>query len=173
MAACFAFHTPRHLLAYTCPIMPKQGQWFLCAILSSIACGARTGVDSQSLSVGGASGGTSSVTSAAGATSTKLVATAVAAGFSHTCALLIGGTIKCWGDNGFGELGNGSTTSSSVPVPVSGITNATAVSAGADFTCALLAGGTVQCWGRGDQGQLGDGTIPTSPPWDSSTPVTV
>ena len=60
----------------------------------------------------------------------------------HACALLADGTVDCWGDNGFDELGDGSfANSSTTPVKVIGIANATAISAGGDDTCALLAGG--------------------------------
>src|SRR5207249_850991 len=90
-----------------------------------------------------------------------LTPTAVAAGGSHTCMRLPDGTVQCWGQNNFGQLGNGdgSLTSSSVPVPVRDLTTATSVVTGDSHTCALLADGTVQCWGVGDSGQRGDGTF--------------
>jgi alpha-tubulin suppressor-like RCC1 family protein len=67
-----------------------------------------------------------------------------------------GGQVECWGANAYGQLGDGATASSSVPVLVSGIAaGATAVTAGNLFTCALVSGG-VQCWGYGFYGQLGD-----------------
>src|SRR3989454_251269 len=71
------------------------------------------------------------------------------------------GTVQCWGRNNFGQLGNGdgSLTSSSVPVAVRGLTTATRVVTGDAHTCALLGDGTVQCWGVGDSGQRGDGTF--------------
>ena len=78
-----------------------------------------------------------------------------------SCAVLSGGTVQCWGDNSSGELGNGSTTDSSVPVTVSGITNAMAVARGND-TCAVLSDGTVQCWGDNSHGDLGNGTTTNS-----------
>ena len=95
-------------------------------------------------------------------------ATMVAAGMSHTCVLLADGTVKCWGDNSFGQLGDGTNDSSFTPVSVSGISNATMVAAGMSHTCALLADGTVQCWGYNGNGQLGYGGG-----GDSNVPVTV
>ncbi len=89
-------------------------------------------------------------------------ATQVAAGGAHTCALLKGGSIECWGNNTAGELGTGTTNSSDVPVSVSGIGNATQVAAGSAHTCALLKGGNIECWGYNGKGQLGDGTTNSS-----------
>ena len=82
--------------------------------------------------------------------------------------LLANETIWCWGYNGAGNLGDGSTVDRSSPVQVSGITNAIAVSCGNYHTCAILSGGTMKCWGRNDFGQLGNGTNTSS-----STPVSV
>ena len=84
--------------------------------------------------------------------------TEVAAGANHSCALLQTGAVECWGFNVLGELGNGTTATSLVPVPVKGVTNATAIRAGGENTCALLADSTVVCWGYNVDGQLGDGT---------------
>lgn len=68
------------------------------------------------------------------------------------CAVLNDGTVKCWGDNSTGALGNGTTENTAIPATVSGITNATKVRVsqgydGATFACALVAGGNVKCWG--------------------------
>jgi alpha-tubulin suppressor-like RCC1 family protein len=95
-------------------------------------------------------------------------ATAIASGGYHSCALLAGGTIKCWGYNASGQLGDGTTTTSTTPVTVTGISTATAIAAGDQHTCALLADGTVKCWGVNNVGQLGNGTTT-----NSTVPVTV
>jgi len=83
----------------------------------------------------------------------------VASGDSHSCALLTDGTVRCWGWNYYGDLGNPTVgTSSPVPVEVTGLSGVTQISAGLDDTCALLSNGTADCWGRNDSGQLGIGT---------------
>ena len=86
----------------------------------------------------------------------------------HSCAVLANGTGRCWGFNEVGALGNGTTTHSSIPVVVSGLTNAVAIAGTDSQECALRTNGTAQCWGRNNEGQLGNGTTTSS-----STPVVV
>jgi alpha-tubulin suppressor-like RCC1 family protein len=86
----------------------------------------------------------------------------------HACALLSDGTAKCWGNNWTGQLGDGTTTNSFVPVAVSGLSGAVAIALGYYHSCALLSDGTAKCWGSNTNGQLGDGTTT-----QSSTPVVV
>jgi alpha-tubulin suppressor-like RCC1 family protein len=81
--------------------------------------------------------------------------TAVATGGQHTCALLSDTTVRCWGDNTYGQLGDNAAQKNSLkPVTVvtaSGapLAGVTAISAGDAFSCALLSGGSVVCWGGG------------------------
>jgi alpha-tubulin suppressor-like RCC1 family protein len=86
----------------------------------------------------------------------------------HACALLSDRTVQCWGQNESGELGNGTTLTSSVPVTVTGITTARAIAAGYGDACAVLEDNTIKCWGNNDTGQLGNGTMDSS-----ATPVQV
>lgn len=83
---------------------------------------------------------------------------ALAAGVFFSCALLRDQTVKCWGDNEYGQLGDGTLGGSSVPVSVMGVGSAVAIAAGDYHACALLADGTAVCWGANDYGQLGGGS---------------
>ena len=80
-------------------------------------------------------------------------ATAVSVGL-NACALISGGSIKCWGDNSAGQLGDGTTQLRTGPVSVLGISDAKSVSVGWTTTCAVRASGEVDCWGS-DQFSFG------------------
>lgn len=82
---------------------------------------------------------------------------AITAGIGHTCAITPEGGVRCWGNNDYGQLGDGTNTGSNVPVNVIGIQGGTTIVAGGNHTC-VLSGGEVWCWGQNSYGQLGDGT---------------
>jgi alpha-tubulin suppressor-like RCC1 family protein len=76
--------------------------------------------------------------------------------------------LYCWGWNYYGQLGNNSTTNSTVPVPVTELSTAvTAIALGGNFTCALV-GGAAVCWGSDTYGRLGSNAV-----GDSLVPVDV
>ncbi|MCA9550547.1 MAG: hypothetical protein KC933_10965 [Myxococcales bacterium] len=89
------------------------------------------------------------------------------AGFWHVCATNDSGSLRCWGQNDFGQLGYGNTMHVGGPsqptpismgdVPVGGLVKDIAI--GGFHTCALLQDGGVRCWGQGDSGQLGYGSV--------------
>jgi hypothetical protein len=105
-----------------------------------------------------------------GTTTMRLVPTAVVGGLlfttvdvamvnGHACGVTTSGAAYCWGDNTNGQLGDGSTSQSSVPVAVSGGLNFLTVSASDGHSCGLATGGVAYCWGANGAGQLGDGTV--------------
>jgi cysteine-rich repeat protein len=96
----------------------------------------------------------------------------VAAGGRHSCAIHEDGTVWCWGDNAFGQLGTGDFQPSLLPLAVGSGAGfggqAERITAGQAHTCALHGDGNPWCWGEGDQRRLGDGGSQ-----DQSAPVSV
>jgi alpha-tubulin suppressor-like RCC1 family protein len=89
----------------------------------------------------------------------SFTAKSVATGSHHTCALTSGGAVLCWGDNRFGQVGDGSIKQRTTPVLVAGLDHGvTAIAAGDLHTCAINAEGGVLCWGSNTSGALGDGS---------------
>ncbi len=83
----------------------------------------------------------------------------VASGFSHTCARKRNGTLYCWGQNSHGQLGDGSTRESALPIEVESLDGDVAtIGMGKRHSCAHKTDGTLWCWGRNLHGQLGNGT---------------
>ena len=89
-------------------------------------------------------------------------AVSVSPGQDHTCAILDNGAVSCWGIGSSGQLGNGATSSTAIPMLTSSLgvnRTAVAISSGYTHTCAILDNGLVSCWGNGNYGQIGNGAI--------------
>src|SRR3989344_3621754 len=93
---------------------------------------------------------------------------AVSLGDDHSCALSSGGTVKCWGRNDSGQLGDGTAIDKTTPIAVSNINGGVIALLAGNHTCAAFVDGTAKCWGNNGSGQLGDGTT-----INRLTPVTV
>jgi alpha-tubulin suppressor-like RCC1 family protein len=161
--------TPVAVKGISSAIAVSVGLQDSCAVLSggSVEC---WGANLYGQLGNGTTGGTGSASVGTTPVAVKGIgsAKAVSTGLNGACAVLLGGTIRCWGANNGGSLGNGTSKGSSTPVPVKGISSAKAVSTDGNVSCALLSGGSVKCWGAGSGGQLGDGANT-----NHSTPVAV
>ena len=152
------------------------GDLHTCAILDNgdLKC---WGWDSKGqLGDGGSNTNTNAPSSTAINLGTGRTAVAVAVGYSHTCAILDNGDLKCWGLDNYGQLGDGGSNTdtnapSSTPIDLGSGRTAVAVDAGKLHTCAILDNGDLKCWGLDDKGQLGDGGSNTNTNAPSSTAI--
>jgi alpha-tubulin suppressor-like RCC1 family protein len=80
------------------------------------------------------------------------------AGRWHTCASFGDATMRCWGNNNAGQVGDGSYVNWWYPYLVPNMSSVVSISAGEEHTCASLGDATMRCWGNNDAGQVGDGT---------------
>lgn len=98
-----------------------------------------------------------------------LTAKAIRSGYNHVCAIASDDTVKCWGDNQYGQLGDTSNIDSSTAVAASGLAGVMTVTAGAYHTCAATSA-AISCWGRNNAGQLGSsGTTDLNVPTQTGT----
>ena len=113
-----------------------------------------TGVSSATFQIVTGSGITSSPTFSIGVAFAE-----VSAGLAHTCGISVDLRGYCWGANGFGQLGNGTTIATTAPSAVAGGRTWKALTAGGSHTCGITDAGPAYCWGRNNSGQLGDGSL--------------
>ncbi|MSP91727.1 MAG: hypothetical protein EXR79_07980, partial [Myxococcales bacterium] len=157
------------------PVEVQVGATHVCARMDTgtVACWGDDGVGQTgagNIAVGGAAG--ASIVTFPAPVVGVTGATALAAGAGHTCALEMAGTVRCWGANAGGQLGNGKdellygagkVAAETKPTVAQGATGLTALAAGDQHTCGVRSDGFVLCWGRNDKGQLGRGDVAAGP----------
>ena len=93
-----------------------------------------------------------------------MYATDISLGYYNSCAIMNNGSVMCWGDNNYGQLGDNSTSDSNIPtyahLPQG--SKAIAISSGKYNVCTILDNNSIYCWGQNSQGQLGIGQYSSS-----------
>jgi alpha-tubulin suppressor-like RCC1 family protein len=88
---------------------------------------------------------------------------ALSSGNDHSCAVAADGSLACWGDNYYDQLGDGTQNQRNFAMPISGVTLVSRIAAGWTHSCARRANGTAWCWGMNLYGEIGDGTLTPRP----------
>jgi alpha-tubulin suppressor-like RCC1 family protein len=158
----------------------SAGEYHTCAILDNgtVRCWGQG--DQGQMGLGNTQTiGDNELPGSVGTVSLGAKAIGVSGGYDYTCALLVGGIVRCWGDNPAGQLGYGNANdigdnelpSSAGPVQLGA--SALSISAAWEHACVLLTTGAVKCWGRNGEGQLGFGIIapPLNYVGDDETPL--
>ncbi len=134
--------------------------WSTCAIVAEgkVACWGANSFGQVGQGMTSSSEPTPRLVTGVGGSGTIAGAVSITSGWRHTCALLADGATACWGGNGNGELGSGTTVNAASPVAVPAAPGpVAAIAAGDSFTCRLSQAGTAECWGDNRYGQLGRG----------------
>ncbi len=132
-----------------------------CGIVALVACGARTDLGGR---VGGAGADAAPSDAshdaphdASGDALPPIEGPELALGAGHSCAIMPDRTARCWGANGFAQLGDGTKQDRHNPVAVARLSGVAQISAGETHTCARDTSGGVYCWGENHVGQIGNG----------------
>lgn len=86
-------------------------------------------------------------------------------GANHACVLMADQTVRCWGSNTYGQLGDGTTQNRGSVAPVAGLSGAVSIAAGGDVTCAILGDGSARCWGQITDALQPQGASASATPW--------
>jgi alpha-tubulin suppressor-like RCC1 family protein len=133
----------------------ETGKTHACAVTTAATIKCWGSNSAGELGNGSTSEAPQSVVDVVGLTSVR----SVSVGYQSACALLLTGSVKCWGYGTTGQLGENNTLNRSTPVSVVGLNDAVAIQLGNFFACAMTTSGAMKCWGSGNYGQLGDGAF--------------
>ena len=155
-------YTPVDVVGITDAREIAAGVWDACAILSNGALRCWGNNDGCNLGTGDWTGHASPTPVSGIDGSANGSAISVAATSEHTCSLMNDGSVRCFGSNSDGQLGDGTTSDSCYPIAAQLPIAATAIAVGGQFSCALTIAGSIHCWGTNGYGQLGNGSYVAS-----------